>query len=226
MTFQLISFDLWPYVQRSVITLLEKGAAHEITYIDLADKPQWFLDLSPTGKVPVLRVGEDRLFESAVINEYLDEVTGAPRLLPQEPLEKAQARMWIEYIGALGGPVYRMMVDADEAATRKDAATLNGMLGRLENELVGPLWAGEEFSLVDSAAAPFLMRIAWMEALVPDLGITRGLPKVARWMEALLSRPAVRGSVKPGIHATFVEYLQGAGSPTRSAPTSWLGTQA
>ncbi len=72
---ELISFNLCPFVQRSVITLNKKGIDYKITYIDLADKPDWFLALSPLGKVPVLKHGDEVLFESAVINEYLDEIT-------------------------------------------------------------------------------------------------------------------------------------------------------
>ncbi len=69
---KLISFKICPYVQRSVITLKEKNVDFDIEYIDLANKPEWFLKISPLGRVPVLQVGEEVLFESAVINEYLD----------------------------------------------------------------------------------------------------------------------------------------------------------
>ena len=69
----LISFDICPFVQRSVITLEEKGVKYNIKYIELENKPDWFLAISPFGKVPVLQVNDKVLFESAVINEYLDE---------------------------------------------------------------------------------------------------------------------------------------------------------
>ena len=80
---KLVSHHLCPYVQRAVITLAEKGVAHERVYVDLADKPQWFRAISPLGKVPLLVVGDDVLFESAVICEYLDDTVG-PRLHPEE----------------------------------------------------------------------------------------------------------------------------------------------
>src|SRR5918992_3647184 len=84
----LISHKLCPYVQRAVIALNEKGVPFERIDIDLANKPDWFLKLSPLGKVPVLVVEQDGreqvLFESAVIAEYLDE-TLAPRLHPTNP---------------------------------------------------------------------------------------------------------------------------------------------
>lgn len=64
--FELVSFELCPFVQRSVITLNEKGVPFDIRYISLKDKPDWFLDISPLGKVPVLIVDEGTvLFESA-----------------------------------------------------------------------------------------------------------------------------------------------------------------
>ncbi len=221
---ELVSFDLCPYVQRSVITLLEKDVPFDITYIDLADKPDWFVQLSPTGKVPVLRVGDDRLFESAVINEYLDETTGTAQLMPEDALSRAKARMWIEFFSGLGGPSYMLMVEPDEARSRGYAAKVHELLGKVEPEIAGPLWDGDDFCLVDAAAAPFLQRIAWIERIAPDLQLTAGLPRVQAWTEALISRPSVHGSTKPDLEAIFGEYLKGGGAPARKAPASWLGT--
>jgi glutathione S-transferase len=74
----LVSHYLCPYVQRASIVLSEKGVAFERHYIDLAAKPDWFLRISPLGKVPLLAVPQAGLddailFESAVICEYLEE---------------------------------------------------------------------------------------------------------------------------------------------------------
>ena len=94
MSLHLISFKTCPFVQRAVITLKHKTIDFDITYIDLADPPDWFLEISPLGKVPVLKVDDEILFESAVINEYLDEITGG-ELQPKEPLARAKNRAWI-----------------------------------------------------------------------------------------------------------------------------------
>ncbi|NOX75910.1 MAG: glutathione S-transferase family protein [Gammaproteobacteria bacterium] len=88
---ELISFNICPYVERSVITLAEKGVDFDITYIDVYDPPVWFRDISPLGKVPVLRYGDAVIFESAIINEFLDEITPPP-LHPTDPLTRAQHR--------------------------------------------------------------------------------------------------------------------------------------
>ena len=69
----LISHKLCPYVQRVAIALAEKGVPFERIDIDLADKPDWFLNVSPLGKTPVLLAGDTAIFESAVILEYLED---------------------------------------------------------------------------------------------------------------------------------------------------------
>src|SRR5438445_11971999 len=87
----LISHKLCPYVQRAVIALNEKGITFERVDIDLANKPDWFLRISPLGKVPVLVVRSDEhevaLFESNVISEYVEDTQGGAKLNPQDPLQ-------------------------------------------------------------------------------------------------------------------------------------------
>src|SRR5436853_7779752 len=87
----LISHKLCPYVQRAVIALTEKGVPFTRRDVDLANKPDWFLRVSPLGKTPVLLVGDLAIFESAVILEYLEE-TQPTRLHPTDPLARARHR--------------------------------------------------------------------------------------------------------------------------------------
>ena len=88
---KLISHKLCPYVQRAVIALTEKGVEFERVDIDLANKPDWFVKISPLGKTPVLLVGDVPIFESAVILEYLEETQAKP-LHPAAPLRRAEHR--------------------------------------------------------------------------------------------------------------------------------------
>ena len=111
---ELISFNLCPFVQRSVITLLKKDIDFKITYIDLANPPEWFLEISPLAKVPVVRYGDDVLFESAVINEFLDEIT-PDSIMPIAALDKAKDRACIEFSSQLIVDQYLMSV-ADNSA--------------------------------------------------------------------------------------------------------------
>lgn len=221
---QLISFNLCPFVQRAVISLQEKGVEYDITYIDLADKPDWFLEISPLGKVPVLKVGDEVLFESMVIAEYLDEVV-PPQLHPADPLEKAKHRAWVEFIGGLAGPGYVLMVAQDEETAFAQAEKAREKLARLETKVVGPFFSGEHFSLLDACAAPFLQRLAWAQRIAPELKIFDDTPKVWAWVENLLSRDSVKKSLLPEIDEVYVAYISGRGSPARQAPASWLSTQ-
>src|ERR1044072_3824574 len=98
---KLISHKLCPYVQRAVIALKEKGVPFERIDIDLANKPDWFLKISPLGKVPVLVVERDghevALFESNVICEYIEDTFPDAKLHPQDALDRAQHRAWMEF---------------------------------------------------------------------------------------------------------------------------------
>ncbi|NIR60982.1 MAG: glutathione S-transferase family protein [Gammaproteobacteria bacterium] len=206
----LISFDICPYVQRSVITLQEKGVEFDTTYIDLDDPPQWFLRVSPLGKVPALQVEGTTLFESAVINEYLDEVHPPP-MHPQQPLRRAQNRAWIELGSALLVDQYRLMVAEDEQAFEQARAETRAKLRRLEPALgEGPYFNGPRLALIDAAFAPLFQRFAVLESIRP-LEPYDGLPAVERWAHALLERPTTTTSVSGDFVDAFKAYIAAKG---------------
>ena len=194
--FRLISFELCPYVQRCVVILREKNVVHDVDYVDLSDKPDWFLELSPLGKVPVLEVTRDdgskvALFESVVINEYLDEVTEGS-MLPADPLARAHARACIEFANELLCETFNVTVAKDEDALTK---VLDKLGGRLEREIdTGPFFLGAEPSLVEAALTPALQRLYWANELHPEMEVFAGRPKVERLWLALSGRPSVQGS--------------------------------
>src|SRR6202051_1529404 len=94
---KLISHKLCPYVQRAVIALTEKGVAFERIDIDLANKPDWFLAISPLGKTPVLQVGDRAIFESAVILEYLEETEPKPMHPTARPAAGRAGGRWGDF---------------------------------------------------------------------------------------------------------------------------------
>src|SRR3954452_9571732 len=97
---KLISHKLCPYVQRAAIALIEKGVPFERIDIDLANKPDWFLKVSPLGKVPVLAVATDKgevaLFESNVICEYIEDHQAGAKLHPEDALNHDEHRAWMQ----------------------------------------------------------------------------------------------------------------------------------
>lgn len=219
--YKLISFPICPFVQRSTITLEHKGVPYDIEFIDLSDKPDWFLELSPLGKVPVLVVEEeDReivLFESAVINEYLDEITEGS-LLPADPLLKARHRALIEFASAGIGDAWMMGTAKSREDAFKHAAKLRDKFARLESELVGPLFTGESLSLVDTATIPMLLRAAWTEEIVPELALFADFPKVTAWRDATMALEAVERSAVPDLRERYRQYLA-------KRDGSWVGGQ-
>jgi len=212
---ELVSFNLCPFVQRSVITLLHKQVPYDITYIDLSDPPDWFAELSPLGKVPLLKVGEQVLFESAVINEYIDETTGEP-LMPTDPLQRAHNRAWIEFGSNLLGVQYRLTTAKDYAGVDEHLPEYRKQIGILEKELQrtqrdGPFFNGANFSLVDSSYAPLFMREKILSEAV-TLYDTIEFPAYSDWVSTLTRLPEVGKSVIDTFHDEYVRVFAGNGS--------------
>lgn len=211
---KLISFHACPFVQRAAIMLQEQGRDYDIEYIDLANKPDWFLAISPNGKVPVLDVDGVPIFESAVILEYLDETTDAGRLLPEEPVERARQRMWISYISAIMAKGWQLQAASAEEDVRALVEALRGHLAELVRQLPegGPMWGGESFTMVDAAIAPIFQRFTWAEQLEPTLGLFDGMPQLQAWRDAVLSRPSLTDSILPDLEARSAQMLASMGS--------------
>ena len=208
---QLISFKTCPFVQRAVITLKHKKIDYDITYIDLADPPEWFLELSPLAKVPVLKVDDEVLFESAVINEYLDDISGG-ELQPEAPLARAKNRAWVEFASNMLGNLYMMKTSKDEEGYLRYRDALVGQLHRIENKLGdGPWFNGEDFSLADTAFAPLFRQnsVAQHRLSVID---PVSMPRVNAWAERLLDLPEVRDSVVPEFEELYLQVMQKNGS--------------
>ena len=203
MKLELISFALCPFVHRATTLLHEKGVAFETRYVDLKEKPQWFLSISPRGKVPVLMADGTPLFESSVINEFLDE-THPPRLLPEGAIERARQRGWVE----MANDLFEAQLKVLWAGTKEDFEAarprLDAVLSRFEDGLRGPFFAGETFGLVDAAAAPAFYRAAIIEKRSRQR-LAAALPKVDAWAQRLAGRESVRKGVLPEFESMLVK---------------------
>jgi glutathione S-transferase len=217
---RLISHKLCPYVQRAVIALTEKGVDFERVDVDLANKPDWFLKISPLGRTPVLQVGETAIFESAVILEYLEETEPKP-LHPADPLRRAEHRGWIEFASAVLNDIAGLYAAPDEAAFKAKASQLEARFARLEARLVASPWFdGNDFSLVDAVFGPVFRYFDVFDA-IGDFGILTGKPKLARWRAALAARPSVKSAVSADYPALLSDFLK-----RRNAWISQLQTRA
>lgn len=208
--YRLISFDLCPFVQRTQVILREKGVDFDVDYVDLSNKPDWFVALSPTGKVPTLEVTTDDdeqvvLFESLVINEYLEEAAGGRPMFPPDPLQRAYARAWTEYSTALLQDCFALTAAADEESLEPVLERVRQKLDRLEQEVdEGPFFLGDWMSLVDAAFVPALQRLKFTDELCPELTLFGDhRPNVSRWWQAIEARPSVPPSAPADIRERF-----------------------
>lgn len=204
---KLISHKLCPYVQRSIITLLEKQIPHEREYIDLAHKPDWFLQISPFGKVPLLLVEAEVLFESAVICEYLDEITPGS-LHPEDALTKAKHRSWIEFSSNILTKVAGFYSASEQASFMEKQQELTDAFQLLEQYLPrSPYFSGEHFSLIDAVYGPIFRYFVVFEQY-QDFGFFSHTPRVRAWQTALLQRPSVQQAVSADYPILLKEFLQ------------------
>ena len=213
----LISHPLCPFVQRAAIVLLEKGVAFERVTVDLSAKPDWFLALSPTGKVPVLKVpkahGEDAvLFESVVICEYLDETQSGAPMYPDDALTRARHRAWIEFATPTFAEGWQFLHARDLQAADAKRASFRERLAKLEAELTaGPYFSGEAFGMVDAVYAPLFRYFKLIDASAAQR-VFDGLPRVSAWREALAARASVMHAVAEDYASLFHAHLRQQGS--------------
>jgi glutathione S-transferase len=208
---ELISFNVCPFVQRSVITLLEKDVAFKLIYIDLNNPPRWFGAISPLGKVPVLKVADTVLFESAVINEYLDEVN-LPAMHPADPLLRAENRAWIEFGSDMIMNHYNMTVANDAETVTRYKNLLVNQFEQLEQKLgAGSFFNGKHLSLVDAAFAPLFMRIDLLDSHY-SLQLYPADSRVHQWSRALANVDSVKNSVTSDFEAIYLRFVKSLGS--------------
>lgn len=215
---RIISFKICPFVQRVTALLEAKQVPYQIDYIRLSDKPDWFLDLSPTGQVPVLVTESGTaLFESDAIAEFLDEVA-APLQSDLTPEQRALNRAWSYQASKHYLVQCSAMQSADQAIFAERTTKLNAAFAKAEQQLGdGPYFAGEALGNVDMAWLPLLHRAA----IVADHSghdMLAAYPKVKAWQQALLATGLPQKTVSEDFVARFSDfYLAGR---------TWLGRGA
>jgi glutathione S-transferase len=150
----------------------------------LKNKPKDLLELNPYGKVPVLVDGSGVIYESAIINEYLDEKFSELPLLPKNTLQRAKARIWIDFLNSRVHPAASDIThdrEPDRARQR-----LQQYLSTLDSEMTGKQFIVGDYSLADVSFIPFYARRQRYDA-----SIDKNFPNLKRWGEELMARPAV-----------------------------------
>jgi glutathione S-transferase len=187
-----------PFGRKVRIVLAEKELSFDSVSVDLAkgqQRSEEFRRLNPFGKVPVLVDESSVVYESSIINEYLnDEYPHEPELLPEDSGERARIRLLVDFadraftlpVMALEREAKAQAADKDEARAQAAREAVTKALQMLERELAGREYLAEDFSLADVAFAPALL-------MLPQVGIAidPSLANVAAWKARLLQRPSI-----------------------------------
>jgi glutathione S-transferase len=179
------------------MVLHEKGIDFDVHEVDLSNKSEEFLSVSPYGKVPVVRVNGSSLYESNVVNEYLDEVYGSPGLMPEGPEERALARSWMAFADDYFFPSIRGVRVAPqrglpEEQIREAKEKLEDALSRLERQLEGKRYLMGAYTLADVAHAGNFRRLREL-AEGGDVPLHK-YPNVVAWMERVEGRESYKAS--------------------------------
>ena len=203
---KVVSFKICPFVQRVTALLEAKNIDYEIEYISLSDKPEWFLDISPNGQVPVLVTDDGTaLFESDAIVEYLEEVYPAlqPGLTPER---KAQNRAW----SYLASKNYLKQCGAQRSATHADllerSAKLGSEFNKIEQRLGdGPFFDGDSVGMVDLAWLTLLHRADIIERR-SGYDFIGNRPRMKKWQTQVLATGLAEKSVAPDFEEAFSNF--------------------
>jgi len=176
--------------------LSEKGIEFEVTEIDLKDKPDWFLEISPYGKVPVVKHGDQLIYESAIINEYLDEVFPDTPMLGGTPAERAEMRIWIDFCNSRIQPGFVQIARAEADQFAEKVGAVEASFEMLEEYLEkngrpDPYFAGDRLTLVDASYAPAFERFGVLREL-RGYEIPARFQRIHQWASALAGHPAVK----------------------------------
>ena len=195
---KLYDFPSSPNCQRVKVVLAEKKLPYETVPIDLKKgdqkKPE-YLKLNPYGKVPVIIDGATVLYESCIINEYLDEKYPEPPLMPKDHAKKAKVRILIDYgMNHLDSPYQKIRMELTKDAKERSQETidkakqdLKNLLQRLEREIGEQPYLAGDFSLLDAALIPRFLRMEGMGVL-PD----PSMPRLSGWLKRMKDRPSVK----------------------------------
>ncbi len=189
-----------PYGQKVRIALAEKGLSYELVTVDLAAgdhrRPE-FLRLNPYGRVPVLMDEDVVVYDSTIINEYLDDEYPSPPLLPRVEASamRALSRMFEDFADNSFTPqVDQLLAESAKPEAERDAnriqrlrQAIDRVLHYLNRQLQGRHFLADEFSVADIGFVPGLLALGAL-----GVEISPGRPNIEAWAGRLFERPSTR----------------------------------
>ncbi|MBN3945327.1 MAG: glutathione S-transferase family protein [Nostoc sp. NMS7] len=187
------------FSQRTRVVLLEKGIDFTPIEIDLQNKPDGYTQISRYGKVPAIKHGDVEIYESAIINEYLDEVFPEPPLLPRDPAAKAIARIWIDYANTRFVPAFnKFLRGKDSQEQEQGRKEFTEALLYIEQEGLGKgdYLLGDQFSLVDISFYPWFERLPVLEHF-RKFTLPAETPRLQTWWNLVRDRSSIQAVENP-----------------------------
>jgi stringent starvation protein A len=186
-----------PFSQRCRFVLFEKGMDFEIRDVDLFNKPDDISIMNPYGQVPILVERELTLYESNIINEYIDERFPHPQLMPADPLMRARARLMLyNFERELFVHVHTIENMKGRASEKAQDNARNEIRDRITT--LAPLFIknkymlGDDFSMLDVAIAPLLWRLDYY-----GIELSKTAAPLMKYAERVFSRPAYIEALTP-----------------------------
>jgi RNA polymerase-associated protein len=182
-----------PFSQRCRLVLYEKGMDFQIIDVDLFNKPEDLAVMNPYNRVPVLVERELVLYESNIINEYIDERFPHPQLMPADPVMRARARLFLFRFELELFSHVQILEGGSQKAMEKSRTMIRDNLVQ-----IAPIFArqkfilGDEFSMLDVAIAPLLWRLEHY-----NVTLTKQAAPLLKYAERLFSRQAFIDSMTP-----------------------------
>jgi glutathione S-transferase len=207
------SMRFCPYAQRTLLVLNHHKIPHEVVNINLKSKPEWYFAKNPLGVVPTLEEGNKLINESAICNEYLDEVYGKYKLLPIDPYARARAKMIMEQFSKVIEKFYVFYKVSTEEDTTKAVEEIRKPLSTFESKLDGQFFGGNEPSMIDFHIWPWFERFPTINKMKgTDILPSETFPKLNAWVKRMHHVSAVEATIKDvDLHIAFVKAYIGGG---------------
>ena len=190
----LFSAKICPYAHRCRLALAESGLQHNVIDIDLRNKPDWYLQINPEGKVPTLRQGSFVITESLVINELINELAASRPLLPEQPQQKALARRFIFTVDNSLIPLFYRLLRAQSGEKLASASEqMRKALAQINRDLQNspaPYVLGHQVTLADLAIYPWFERWPVLKHY-RGLELSKELDALQKWLISMKQRESV-----------------------------------
>jgi len=182
-----------PFSQRCRFVLFEKGMDFDIRDVDLFNKPEDISVMNPYGQVPILVERDLILYESNIINEYIDERFPHPQLMPADPVQRARARLLLLNFERELFVNVEPLEKQDSKRIDKARVVVRDRLSQLAPVVAkSKFMLGEDFSMIDVALAPLLWRLELYGVELP-----KAAAPVLKYAERIFSRPAFFEALTP-----------------------------